>query len=110
MALCHGTRNGHSCGGYLYRCDKCGHVGCTHTGCTNHGFRIGCLVCGAHGRSTFHGLWLLIGGLLLCGSAATAPIETSHPVAAQVAVHLEDHLRRLPGRLDFSGWSLLASK
>jgi len=63
MSTCQGTktdardkRSGR-CGGQLYRCGKCGHIGCSQSGtfwtCTNRGFNSGvCLKCNsASGKS-----------------------------------------------------------
>jgi hypothetical protein len=59
MATCKGKRpenpNGH-CGGTLYKCGKCGSVGCGTTvsgkGCSNNGFKTGtCQKCGTPGQA-----------------------------------------------------------
>jgi len=63
MASCYGRRRltvGDTlCAGPLYRCTKCGHVGCEKPkvgDCTNQTFAVGrCLRCGANGtRQAFH--------------------------------------------------------
>ncbi|VVE66992.1 hypothetical protein PCA31118_02435 [Pandoraea captiosa] len=50
MSMCKGTRNGSSCGMLLYRCVRCGHVGCnqvSNSACSNMGFNTGrCVRCG----------------------------------------------------------------
>ncbi len=59
MATCKGKRleNPHGyCGGTLYKCGKCGSVGCGTTvcgkGCSNNGFNAGmCQKCGASGQA-----------------------------------------------------------
>jgi hypothetical protein len=54
MALCPGTKRSHKCSSVLYRCKKCGNVGCDQGQpghCTNQGFRVGkCQKCGAVGQ------------------------------------------------------------
>jgi hypothetical protein len=54
MASCPGKRDNHTCSSILYRCKKCGNVGCdqgTMGKCTNQGFQSGkCLKCGAIGQ------------------------------------------------------------
>lgn len=56
MAACPGKRikTKSSCNSTLYRCKKCGNVGCEQgdsTPCTNQAFRYGkCLKCGATGQ------------------------------------------------------------
>jgi hypothetical protein len=59
MPSCPGrrTKNNSSCNKTLYRCKKCGNVGCDYSNfgeCTNQGFQSGkCLKCGAYDRETF---------------------------------------------------------
>ncbi len=56
MASCPGKRTNRNTGclSALYRCKKCGHVGCDQTTsgvCSNQAFRLGkCLKCGATGQ------------------------------------------------------------
>jgi hypothetical protein len=54
MASCPGKRDNHTCNSTLYRCKKCGNVGCDQSQpgkCTNQGFRLGkCLKCGTSGQ------------------------------------------------------------
>lgn len=59
MASCPGKRStrGGACGSTLYRCKKCGNVGCEKgriDECSNQGFRAGkCLKCGASGQKEY---------------------------------------------------------
>ena len=54
MASYTGRRENHSCMSQLYRCKKCGNVGCDQIQdgkCSNQGFKFGkCLRCGASGQ------------------------------------------------------------
>lgn len=56
MASCPGkkTKTNGICGGFLYRCKKCGNVGCDPGSrglCTNQGFAGGvCMKCGTQGQ------------------------------------------------------------
>lgn len=55
MANCPGKkRTGGICYGFVYRCKKCGSVGCEHYQdgeCSNQGFKSGyCLRCGTLGQ------------------------------------------------------------
>jgi len=54
MPSCPGKRDNHTCNSTLYRCKKCGNVGCDQSQpgkCTNQGFRSGkCLKCGTSGQ------------------------------------------------------------
>lgn len=50
MTMCPGKRNGRNgtCVGIVFRCDKCGNVGCDKSDCSNQGFApFKCLKCGA---------------------------------------------------------------
>jgi DNA-directed RNA polymerase subunit RPC12/RpoP len=51
MPACPGIKSSTNskCGTYsIYRCKKCGHVGCANNGCTNQAFSsYQCLRCGA---------------------------------------------------------------
>jgi len=52
---CQGTKtNGHKCGETIYRCNKCGAVGCQND-CRNQNFKQGtasCLKCGSQNKSS----------------------------------------------------------
>lgn len=55
MPFCPGKKkNGSKCMNQLYRCKKCGNVGCDRPSdgeCSNQGFKVGkCLKCGATGQ------------------------------------------------------------
>lgn len=55
---CPGKRNGHVCAGTIWKCKKCGAIGCEQFqigSCTNQGFRVGkCLKCGhSAGKESF---------------------------------------------------------
>jgi hypothetical protein len=54
MAACDGTREKHRCASTLYRCKKCGIVGCAQGrqgACTSQAFAAGkCVKCGASGQ------------------------------------------------------------
>lgn len=46
MRSCEGKReNGTRCGAVIYRCKKCGSVGCCTEGCTNQAFKSGSQIC-----------------------------------------------------------------
>jgi hypothetical protein len=56
MAMCAGTRNGRRCVLLLFRCKKCGNVGCHQTKkvCTSQGFVGGkCMKCGSSNKEQF---------------------------------------------------------
>jgi hypothetical protein len=57
MASCPGRRDNHSCSSTLYKCKKCGNVGCDQSSdgkCTNQGFKSGkCTKCGNYGKDSF---------------------------------------------------------
>jgi hypothetical protein len=50
-------KTGSTCNSNLYRCQKCGNVGCDHHApgtCSNQGFRSGkCEKCGKNDKKTF---------------------------------------------------------
>ena len=52
-SACRGRdKGGSQCQATLYRCAKCGNVGCTKAGCSNQGFRDGnCVKCGSGNKS-----------------------------------------------------------
>ena len=53
-SACRGrNRDGSTCQTTLYRCAKCGHVGCTKPGCSNQGFRNGNWGRCGHGNKSF---------------------------------------------------------
>ena len=46
-----------ACGGTLYKCEKCGAVGCAKEGCPNQKFRDGagsCKICGSSLKKTVY--------------------------------------------------------
>lgn len=52
MSTCQGNKGGtrHN-GGLVYRCPKCGSIGCTASGCTNQNFQSSrCMKCGKVGN------------------------------------------------------------
>lgn len=51
---CHGTKkNNSSCTGSLYKCKKCGSVGCSNQDCSNYNFHNGsCMKCGSTDKSS----------------------------------------------------------
>lgn len=57
MAICPGRRKDNKkCNSVLYRCKKCGNVGCKQSRpgeCSNQGFTLSgqCLKCGTYGKS-----------------------------------------------------------
>jgi len=54
MATCPGKygSNNSYCGATVYKCTKCGAVGCSKPGCSNQKFSGGrCLSCGSNGTS-----------------------------------------------------------
>lgn len=54
MMTCGGMKdNGkNKCNSIVYRCSKCGTVGCKTQGCTNQKFNFGkCVVCGNYGTT-----------------------------------------------------------
>lgn len=57
MASCPGKRDKHTCGRTLYRCKKCGNVGCDQVQvgkCTNQAFSGSkCLKCGKSGQREY---------------------------------------------------------
>ena len=47
MAFCQGIRNGSKCERAIYRCKKCGSVGCVSEGCSSKNFDgYKCMKCG----------------------------------------------------------------
>lgn len=53
---CQGTKpSGTKCNSNgIYKCDKCGNVGCETTDCTQAGFRLGnCLKCNSRQKTSF---------------------------------------------------------
>lgn len=56
MASCPGKRGSSTCSGIVYRCKKCGNVGCDRGRageCTSQGFKSGrCTKCGAVQKET----------------------------------------------------------
>ena len=51
-SACHGSvpNKSNICGSLVFRCTKCGAVGCTKNGCSNQKFKDGqCMSCGSHG-------------------------------------------------------------
>jgi len=54
MSGCPGKCNGHTCMSTLYKCKKCGNVGCDqgqYGKCSNQAFQFGiCSKCGANGQ------------------------------------------------------------
>jgi len=54
MATCQGQKtNNQPCGGSVYRCKRCGNVGCGHKECRNYAFEQGsgkCIKCGSYDK------------------------------------------------------------
>ena len=53
MATCPGKKGSSTCYSSVYKCGKCGSVGCSVKGCTNQNFEsIKCLRCGQYDRKS----------------------------------------------------------
>ncbi len=52
MMTCGGQKPTGNCHSIIYKCTKCGAVGCKTKGCTNQKFDAGkCLCCGSYGTT-----------------------------------------------------------
>jgi len=50
---CQGKKHNSRCGNTVYKCNKCGTVGCSNNGCTNQNFDNGrCMKCGGTDKSS----------------------------------------------------------
>lgn len=53
VIYCQAKRGGRTCYGPLYRCKKCGHIGCQNPDCPQKGFKMvsgPCVICGGFGE------------------------------------------------------------
>lgn len=50
---CQGKKNNSTCYGTVYKCKKCGSVGCGNQGCRNQNFEYGrCMKCGSTDKAS----------------------------------------------------------